>query len=160
MMFASDNQAFESPDPRESPLYYPSRAVSSPHPLLLSSLPLPVTSMRREQNNASLFQTLPQRITVVSFVGNYSFGPCFRSSSPCARHSNGVQGFFLQALLPLARQIQGCLPKEYPCHRPPPSTSFPYPAWSYRLLRPFFCRNEAAVHECFFPVKEPSLVKL
>ena len=93
-MFASDNQAFESPDPRESPLYCPSRAVSSPHPLLLSSLPLPVTSMRREQNNASSFQTLPQRITVVSFVGNYSFGPCFRSSGSCARHSNGVQGSF------------------------------------------------------------------
>ena len=94
MMFASDNQAFESPDPRESSLYYPSRAVSSPHPLLLSSLPLPVASMRREQNNASLFETLPQRITVVSFVGNYSFGPCFRSSGPFARHSNGVQGSF------------------------------------------------------------------
>ena len=94
MMFASDNQTFESSDPRESPLYYPSRAVSSPHPLLLSSLPLPVTSMRREQNNASLFQTLPQRITVVSFVGNYSFGSCFRSSGSCARHSNGVQGSF------------------------------------------------------------------
>jgi hypothetical protein len=93
-MFASDDQTFESTYPRERPLNDPSRAVSSPHPLLLSSLALPVTSMRREQNDASLFQAFPQRITVVGFVGNHSFGPCFRSSRPCARHSNGVQGSF------------------------------------------------------------------
>ena len=160
MMFASDNQTFESSDPRESPLYYPSRAVSSPHPLLLSSLPLPVTSMRREPEQCLFVSDVAAKDHCRKLCRQLLFWALFSVFRLLREALEWCPRFFLQALLPLARQIQGGLPKEYPCHRPPPSTSFPYPAWSYRLLRPFFCRNEAAVHECFFPVKEPSLVKL
>src|SRR5215469_14467622 len=42
-------------------------------------------------------------------------------------------------------------------HRPPPSTSYPFPAWFFRPRRPFFCRGEAAVGEALVPA-EPALL--
>ena len=40
-----------------------------------------------------------------------------------------------------------------PCHRPPPSTSYLFRVWSFRHIRPFFCRGKTAVSKCFFPVQ-------
>src|SRR5437868_91885 len=37
--------------------------------------------------------------------------------------------------------------------RPPPSTSYPCPAWSCRPRRPLFCRGEAAVGEALVPAE-------
>ena len=57
-------------------------------------------------------------------------------------------------------QSEGSLPKEHPRRRPPPSTSSPYPAWFFRLRRPFFRGSETAIQEGFAPLQLLALVQL
>src|SRR6516162_27497 len=57
-------------------------------------------------------------------------------------------------------QSEGSLPEEHPGRRPPPSTSSPYPAWFFRLHRPFFRRSETAIHEGFAPFQLLVFVQL
>src|SRR5918998_2879153 len=52
------------------------------------------------------------------------------------------------------------LPAEYPCHRPPPSTLCPYPAWSCRLWVPPFGRHEAAIGKTLIPAEFLPVVEL
>src|SRR5437867_9236528 len=57
-------------------------------------------------------------------------------------------------------QSEGSLPEEHPGRRPPPSTSYPCPAWFFRLHRPFFRRSETAIHEGFAPLQLLAFVQL
>src|SRR3954452_11366122 len=49
------------------------------------------------------------------------------------------------------------MPAEHLHHRPPPSTSYPFPAWFFQPRRPLFCRGKAAVGEALLPL-EPALL--
>src|SRR5580692_9162805 len=56
-------------------------------------------------------------------------------------------------------QSKAAFPKEHPRRRPPPSTSYPCPAWFFRLCSPFFRRSETAVQKRFAPVELLALVQ-
>lgn len=80
------------------------------------------------------------------------FEDCFHREVP-------VPGLLRQVLPRLARQTRYSMPKELPCHPPPPSTLYPFRVWFFRHRRPFFCRSKTAIHEDFFPVEQPLLIK-
>src|SRR5579864_7452095 len=56
-------------------------------------------------------------------------------------------------------QSKAAFPEEHLGRRPPPSTSFPCPAWFSRFCSPFFRRSEAAVQKRFAPVELLALVQ-
>src|SRR6266481_6520763 len=57
-------------------------------------------------------------------------------------------------------QNKGGLPEEPPRRRPPPSTSFPCPAWFFRLLRPLFCGSKTPIQKRFAPLQLLAFVQL
>ena len=75
------------------------------------------------------------------------------------RHEVPVPGLLRPASPRQARQTRYSMPKEFPCHPPPPSTSYPFRVWFFQHWRPFFCWSKTAIHEDFFPVEQSLFIK-
>jgi hypothetical protein len=56
-------------------------------------------------------------------------------------------------------QTEGSFPEEDRSRRPPPSTSSPCPAWSFRLQRPLLRWSETAVQKRLATLQLPALVQ-
>ena len=157
-MLMTNQQSAELPEPGIGSFHDPSPFVASQFAAIFVSPPFVVLPVRRDQFDASLLQSLAQRIGVVTAVGDHALWllprPAFRPGDAdfCERGLR-KRNFCSE------RHFPAELPAEDLYRRPVPSTSCPCHAWFCRLRRPLFRRSEAAVQEGLVPLQQTSLVQ-
>jgi hypothetical protein len=68
----ANDQATKIPEPRKSAFHLPATPVAAQRSAILGAWLAAIPAMRRDQFDSSCRQPLPQRITVISAIGNHS----------------------------------------------------------------------------------------
>jgi hypothetical protein len=102
---ADDKSAIIS-QPRKSPLDLIATLISPQFASIIILASLVISAVWTNQFNASVGQTLPQRVAVIAHVGNQSLWLFSRSASAFSRHSHIIQCFFEERDLVRGRRIQ------------------------------------------------------
>jgi len=92
-MLMANQQSAELTKPCVRPLYDPTAFISSEFPSIFVAPCFVVLSIGNDEINAALFESLPQRIRIVSAVGDYALGLLARAAF-WSRHTDfGERGF-------------------------------------------------------------------
>jgi hypothetical protein len=102
----ADNQTSGICQPRECPLNFIPALVTPHLTAVMISLFLVVVPVRAYQFNASMGQTLTERITIITLIGYQPFGILSRSTSAFTRHSDIIQCFLKERGLVRGRRVQ------------------------------------------------------
>jgi len=102
----ADNQSAIISEPGESSLNFPTTSITSQFAAIMVFLLLVILPVRANQFNTSTSQTLPKRVTIITFIGNQSFRISSRTTPTFAWHSNVIQRFFEELDLRRGRRVQ------------------------------------------------------
>ena len=102
----ADNQLAIISEPGKSSLNFPTTSITSQFAAIMVFLLLVILPVWANQFNTSASQTLPKRVTIITFVGNQSFRISSRTTPPLAWHSNVIQRFLEELDLRRGRRVQ------------------------------------------------------
>ena len=102
----ADNQSATISQPGKSPLNFIATSITPHLAAIIIFLLFVVASVRANQINIPLPQSLTKSIAIVSLVGNQAFGIFSGSASAFTRHSDIVQRFFEQLDFRRGRRVQ------------------------------------------------------
>lgn len=102
----SNHKATIIPQPRKSPLNFPTSFITSQLTSIIVLLPLIIAAVWANQINASLLQPLSQRIAVITFVRNQPLRILSWSATTFSRHTDIIQCLFQQRYFRWARRVQ------------------------------------------------------
>ena len=102
---ANDKSAIIS-QPRKSPLDLIATFISPEFASVIILAPLVISAIWTNQFNTSAGQTLPQRVAVISFIGNQASGLFSRTASSLTRHTNVFYRFFEERDFVRGRRVQ------------------------------------------------------
>src|SRR5581483_8200575 len=154
----TNQQSTKLAQPRVGSLHDPASLIAAQFTSIFIASLRTILAVRHDQVDASLPQSLSQRIGIVSRICNHS-GRLLSRTAWATRDADLGEGGFRKLNFMAERHFPAELPAEYLDRRPIPSILYPCHAWFYRRQSPFFSWSKTAVEKGLVPLQQAFLVQ-